>query len=66
MNYTLPINWDIDENWMYIVECLLFEWCYSQWKTKDEALSNIKEVIDICLEEKVGQNKSKNLEAITV
>ena len=34
----------------YIVSCPIFEGCYSQGNTIDEALHNIKEAIELCLE----------------
>ncbi len=36
----------------YVVTCPAFEGCYSQGDTIDEALKNIKEAIELCLEEK--------------
>ncbi len=50
--HLLPIVIEKDEDGYYVVECPLFTSCYSQGKTLDEAVQNIKEVIDICLEEK--------------
>ena len=41
-----------DEDDFYVVECNLFEGCYAQGKTLDEALKNIREVIELILEEK--------------
>ncbi len=40
-----------DEDNFYIVSCPVFRGCHSYGKTIDEALSNIKEVIDICIDE---------------
>jgi len=37
------------------VECPVFEGCYSQGKTLDEAIANIREVISLVLEEKENQ-----------
>jgi len=48
----LPIVIEKDEDGFYAVECPIFKSCYTQGKTLDEAIKNIKEVIDICLEEK--------------
>jgi len=48
----LPIFIEKDEDGIYVVECPLFRGCYSQGKTLDQALKNIKEVIGLCLEEK--------------
>ena len=47
----LPILVEQDEDNVYIVSCPVFRSCHSYGKTIDEALENIKEVIDICLEE---------------
>ena len=47
----LPIIIEMDEDGYYIVSCPLFKGCHSYGKTIDEALQNIKEVIEMCLEE---------------
>ncbi len=49
--YQLPILTEKDEDGFYVVECPVFNGCYSQGKTMDEALINIREVIALCLEE---------------
>ncbi|MDP2691224.1 MAG: type II toxin-antitoxin system HicB family antitoxin [bacterium] len=49
---SFPVLVEIDEDGFFIVECPVFEGCFSQGKTLDEALSNIREVIEICAEEK--------------
>ncbi len=36
---------------MYIVSCPVFKGCHSYGKTIDEAIKNIKEVIDMCMVE---------------
>lgn len=33
----------------YVISCPVFEGCYSQGDTIDEALENIKETIELCL-----------------
>ncbi len=48
----LPLFVEKDEDGFYVVECPLFDGCYSQGKTLDEALKNIREVIELILEEK--------------
>jgi predicted RNase H-like HicB family nuclease len=48
----IPIEWRIDEDGYYIVSCPLFEACRSYGATFEEALSNLKEVIEMCLEER--------------
>lgn len=50
--HLLPIIIEKDEDGFYAVECPLFSGCYSQGKTMDEAIKNIREVVGICLEEK--------------
>ena len=51
----VPVFVEKDEDGFYIVECPLFSGCFTQGKTLDEALLNIKEVIDLCLEEEENQ-----------
>ena len=46
-----PILVEQDTDGVFIVSCPLFQGCHSYGKTIDEALSNIQEVIEICLEE---------------
>lgn len=47
----LPILVEQDEDNVFIVSCPVFKGCHSYGKTIDEALGNIKEVIDMCIEE---------------
>ena len=47
----LPILIEQDEDGYYIVSCPVFKGCHSYGKTIDEAIENIKEVIEMCLEE---------------
>ena len=47
----LPIIVEKDEDGFYVVECPLLRGCYSQGKTLDEALTNIHEVIEMCLDD---------------
>ena len=35
----------------YVITCPAFEGCYSQGDTIDEALENIKEAIELCLDD---------------
>lgn len=46
-----PILVEQDEDNVYIVSCPVFKGCHSYGKTIDEALANIKEAIDICMDE---------------
>lgn len=40
-----------DEDGVYVGEVPQLSGCYSQGKTLDELMTNIKEVIELCLEE---------------
>jgi len=69
----LPIFIEKGEDKFYVVECPLFQGCYSQGKTIDEALRNIRDVIELILEEKEAQHilkhyrpKEVSLHTITV
>ena len=48
----LPLIVEKGEDGYYVVECPLLQGCYTQGKTLDEALRNIREVIELLLEEK--------------
>jgi predicted RNase H-like HicB family nuclease len=46
----LPVTiYQDEENW-YVIECPLIPGCMSQGETEAEALSNIQEAIQLCLE----------------
>jgi predicted RNase H-like HicB family nuclease len=47
----LPILVEIDEDGVYIVSCPVLKGCHSYGDTIDEALENLREVIDMCLED---------------
>jgi predicted RNase H-like HicB family nuclease len=46
----LPVVITQDEDGYYLAEVPVLTSCYTQGKTKAEALANIKEVIPLCLE----------------
>lgn len=46
-----PVVIEEDERGGYVVTCPSFEGCYSQGETIEEALANIREAIELCLEE---------------
>ncbi len=48
MQFTITLNRDEDGVW--IAECPSIPGCVSQGKTKDDALSNVREAIQACLE----------------
>lgn len=58
--YHLPILVEKDEKGFFVVECPVFEGCYTQGKTLDEALENIREVINLVLEEEKNQKLLKS------
>ncbi|MBL0309562.1 MAG: type II toxin-antitoxin system HicB family antitoxin [Bacteroidetes bacterium] len=47
----LPILIEQDEDDVYIVSCPSFKGCHSYGKTVEEALKNIREAIDLCMED---------------
>lgn len=46
----LSVTLDRDEDGMWIVECPSIPGCITQGSTREEALENIKEAIQLCLE----------------
>ncbi len=69
----LPVFIEKDEDGFYVVECPVFEGCYSQGKTVDEALKNIREVISVIVEERQSRDilaayhpKEMSLHTITI
>ena len=44
-NRQVPIIIEKDEDGFYIVECPVFSGCFTQGKTMEEALKNIKKII---------------------
>lgn len=46
-----PILLEQDEDGFYIVSCPSFKGCHSYGKTVEEAMKNIEEVIEMCIEE---------------
>jgi len=45
-----PVTIECDEDGMFVIECPSIPGCISQGKTREEALGNIKEAIELCLE----------------
>ena len=50
-NLHLPILVEMDEDGYYVVSCPVFRGCHTQGKTIEEALFNIREVVEMCLED---------------
>lgn len=46
-----PILLEQDEDGVFIVSCPSFKGCHSYGSTVDEAMKNIQEVIEMCIEE---------------
>lgn len=46
-----PVVVEVDEDGVYIVTCPVFKGCHSYGKTVEEALANIREAIELCIEE---------------
>ncbi|MCX6153091.1 MAG: type II toxin-antitoxin system HicB family antitoxin [Candidatus Kapabacteria bacterium] len=54
-NISLPVIIELDEDNVFIVSCPVFKGCHSYGNTIDEAMSNLNEVIEMCIEE--SENK---------
>ena len=48
MQFTITVDRDEDGAW--VTECPSIPGCVSQGQTKDEAIANIREAIQLCLE----------------
>ncbi len=48
MKFTITL--DRDEDGVWVVECPSIPGCISQGKTREEAIANIREAIQVCLE----------------
>jgi len=46
--YRFQIVIEQDEDGVYVAECPALPGCYSQGKTFEEALDNVREVIELC------------------
>ena len=47
---TFTVTLDRDEDGTWVVECPAIPGCVSQGKTEEEAIANIKDAIELCLE----------------
>lgn len=50
-NISFPVIIELDEDGVFIVSCPVFKGCHSYGYTIDEAISNITEAIELCMEE---------------
>ena len=60
----LPVILKAGEDGFILVECPAFPACFSQGSTREEALANIREVIELCIE--AGQEPSADWELKTI
>jgi predicted RNase H-like HicB family nuclease len=51
----LVVSLDRDEDGVWVAECPSIPGCVSQGKTREQALANIKEAIELCLEVRAEQ-----------
>jgi len=58
MNYKYKIFYEKGSDGYIIAECPAFESCRAQGKTIEEARERIKEVVSLCVEESLEENKS--------
>lgn len=50
-NYKFPVIIEKDEDGYYVAECPILQGCHAQGDTLEEAITNIREVIELCLED---------------
>ncbi len=59
----MTVTLDRDEDRVWIAECPSIPGCVSQGDTKDEALANIREAIELCVEVRAEQGLPLSVEA---
>lgn len=50
-SYKFPVVIEKDEDGYYVADCPILQGCHAQGDTIEEAITNIREVIELCLEE---------------
>ncbi len=55
--YDYRVLLEPDETGGYVVSCPSLPGCYSQGETVEDALANIKEAIELCLEDLQARNE---------
>jgi predicted RNase H-like HicB family nuclease len=58
-----PVTIYQDEEGWYVVDCPVIPGCMSQGKTEEEALQNIREAIQLCLEVRREQGMPLTIES---
>ena len=64
MKFTVTL--DRDEDGVWIVECPAIPGCVSQGETREEALLNIQEAIQLCLEVRAESGLPLTMETVQV
>lgn len=57
--YHFPVVVETDEDGIYIVSCPTFKGCHADGKTIDEALANLREVIEMCMDEEPASHSNQ-------
>ena len=58
MAKNFPVIIEQDEDGKFIVTCPVFEGCYRQGDTFEDAMNNIREAIELCREENAAEEIS--------
>jgi predicted RNase H-like HicB family nuclease len=61
-----PVTIDRDEDGVFVISCPSIPGCHSQGATRDEALSNIREAIALCLEVRAERGMPLTVETAQV
>ena len=64
MKFLITIDRAEDEMW--VSECSSIPGCFSQGKTKEESINNIKEAIGLCLEVRAERGMPLTIETLQV
>ena len=59
--YRIQVLIEQDEDGKYIASCPSLQGCYTQGDTIEEAMENIQDVIEMCLEELLEEQKEIKL-----
>ena len=62
----LPVLVERGEDGWYVVECPVLSGCFTQGKTLDEALRNIREVIELLLEEEDARSVLEDYQPVEI
>ena len=60
-NISVQVILEQDEDGRFIASCPSLQGCYSQGDTVEEALENVKDVIEMCVEELREEKKDLDL-----